>query len=143
MERVSLYISLSLILKIALSRKGNAVPVNFYPRYAFIEAITNATQAVATFTEDHDFTPGEMVSFRVGRDFGMDEINNKRGKVLYTTSDTITVDIDTSTWTPFTLSNLDEPGTSPPVCVPSSSSVIPFQENPSVNIEDAFDNRPN
>lgn len=113
----------------------------FYPRYAEIESITNATQAVATFTEDHDFTPGEVVSFRVGKAFGMNEINNKRGKVLFITSDTITVDIDSSTWTPFVLSALNDPGTSPPVCVPSSSSVIPFQENPSVNIQDAFDNR--
>lgn len=119
------------------------MPANFYPRYSFIESITNALQAVVTFTEDHDFTPGEIVSFRVGRAFGMDEINNKRAKVLYTTDDTITVDIDTSTWTPFSVANLDEPGTSPPVCVPSSSSVIPFEENPRVNIEDAFDNRPN
>jgi hypothetical protein len=116
---------------------------SFYPRYSFIESITNSIQALVTFTEDHDFTPGEIVSFRVGKDFGMDEINNKRAKVLVITDDTILVDIDTSTWTPFSLSNLNEPGTSPPVCVPSASSVIPFQENPSVNIEDAFDNRRN
>lgn len=113
----------------------------FYPRYSEIQAITNATQALVTFTEDHDFTPGEIVSFRVGIAFGMDEINNKRAKVLFITDDTITIDIDTSTWTPFSLANLNQPGTSPPVCVPSSSSVIPFQENPSVNIQDAFDNR--
>lgn len=113
----------------------------FYPSLVQISAISNAQLAVVTFSEDHDFTPGEIVSFRVGRPFGMYEINNKRGKVLYNTDDTITVDIDTSTWNAFTLANLDEPGTSPPICVPSSSSVVPFQENPSVNIQDAFDNR--
>lgn len=115
----------------------------FYPTYSQINDITNATQATATFTADHDFTAGEIVSFRVGKDFGMSEINNKRGKVLSLTSDSITVDIDSSTWTPFTIASLDDPGTSPPVCVPSGSGVIPFQENPSVNIEDAFDNRRN
>jgi hypothetical protein len=113
----------------------------FYPRYAEISAITNDVQAVVTFTEDHDFTPGEVVSFRVGPQFGMKEINNRSARVLITTSDTITIGINTQFWTPFTLANLNDPGTSPPVCVPSSSSVIPFQENPSVNIQDAFDNR--
>lgn len=98
-------------------------------------------QATVTFTAAHDFTPGEIVSFRVGQQFGMSEINNKRAKVLLKSTDSIVVDINTTTWTPFTLANLNEPKTSPPVCVPSSSSVIPFEENPSVNIQDAFDNR--
>lgn len=114
---------------------------SFYPEYRQIDAITNAVQAVVTFTEDHEFTVGEQVSFRVGRAFGMKEINNVKGKVLLISSDTITVDIDTSTWTPFTTALLNTAGTSPPICVPSASSVIPFEENPSVNIQDAFDNR--
>lgn len=118
------------------------MPTNvFYPSYAYISAITNATTPTVTLTADHDFTAGEIVSFRVGKLFGMYEINNKRAKVLTTTSTEIVIDIDTSTWGTFSLANLNTAGTSPPVCVPSSSSVIPFQENPSVNIEDAFDNR--
>ena len=113
----------------------------FFPSKIQISAITNAVQAVVSFGEDHDFTPGEIVSFRVGRAFGMSEINNQQAKVLFHTNDTITIDIDTSTWTAFTLANLNQAGTSPPICVPSASSAIPFEENPSVNIEDAFDNR--
>ena len=113
----------------------------FYPTYSFISAITNDTQATITFDESHDFTSGEVVSFRVGQAFGMSEINNKRARVLVKSTYSIVVEIDTTTWTPFTLANLNQPGTTPPVCVPSSSSVIPFQENPSVNIQDAFDNR--
>lgn len=113
----------------------------FFPSKIQISAITNAVQAVVSFDEDHDFTLGEIVSFRVGRDFGMSEINNLQAKVLSNTSDTITIDIDTSTWTAFTLANLNDPGTSPPMCLPSASSAIPYEENPSVNIEDAFDNR--
>ena len=116
---------------------------HFYPRYAFISEITNALNPVVTFTDDHDFTPGEIVSFRVGKQFGMDQINNKRARVLIITDDTITIELDSSTWGVFTLSQLNEPGTSPPVCIPSSSSVVPFEENPSVNIQDAFDNRRN
>lgn len=113
----------------------------FYPRYAEISDITNDVNALVTFTEDHDFTPGEIVSFRVGKAFGMNEINNKRAKVLLTTNDTILIDLNTSFWTPFSLANLNEPGTSPPICIPSSSGVIPNEENPTYNSKDAFDNR--
>lgn len=114
---------------------------NFYPSFAYISAITNAIQAVVTFTADHEFTPGEIVSFRVGQAFGMREINNVQARVLLTTNNTITVEVDTLTWTPFSLANLNQPGTSPPVCVPSASGVIPFEENPRMNLQDAFDNR--
>ena len=115
-----------------------------YPRFAYIEEITNALNALVTFTVPHDFTVGEIVSFRVGPLFGMSEINNKRAKVLAINTDdlnNITVDIDTSTWTPFSLANLDDPGTSPPICIPCASGVITQLYTPTVNIEDAFDNR--
>lgn len=115
---------------------------NFYPNLTYISAITNAVYAIVTFTENHQFTVGEIVSFRVGQAFGMSEINNLRSRIIFITLDTITIEIDTSTWTPFSLANLNQPGTSPPVCVPSSSGVIPYQETPSMNLFDAFDNRP-
>lgn len=115
---------------------------NFYPSKAYIQDITNALDAVVTFTEDHEFTPGEIVSFRVGKQFGMSEINNVQARIMFVTDDTITVPVDTTFWTPFSLANLDQPGTSPPCCVPSASGVIPFEETPRVTLFDAFDNRP-
>ena len=113
----------------------------FYPQRALINAITNAQNAQVTFTEDHDFTIGEIVSFRVEKNFGMFEINQKRAKVLSITSDTITVDIDSSSWTAFDYSMLNSDGTTPPHCVPSSSSLVPNANPPRINILDAFDNR--
>lgn len=116
---------------------------NFYPSLAYISDITNAQYATVTFTADHEFTPGQLVSFRVGPQFGMSEINQVQAKVLLITSDTIVVPVDTTTWTPFSLANLNQPGTSPPCCVPSASSVIPFEDvTPRVTLFDAFDNRP-
>ena len=111
------------------------------PRFAYISAITNAKDAVVTFTADHDFTVGEIVSFRVTKDFGMDEINKLRSRVSAITNDTITTTIDSTNWTPFSLANLDAPKTTPPVCVPSASGVIFNLYTPTVNIEDAFDIR--
>ena len=118
------------------------MPTNqFYPRRAFLNALTNATQAVATFTENHDYTLGQVVSFRVTRNFGMFQINNMKGIVLATTADTITVDIDSSDWDIFDFSALNTAGTTPPMCVPCCSVRVPGSNPPMVNILDAFDNR--
>jgi hypothetical protein len=112
-----------------------------YPSKAYINAITNALQAVVTFTASHDFTVGEKVSFRVRKPFGMFQINNVIGLVLSKTSDTITVDVDSSDWDVFDYSALNTAGSSPPVCIPVSSGIIPLTDPPQINIVDAFDNR--
>lgn len=113
----------------------------FYPRFSYINAITNVPNAVVTFTESHDFIVGEIVSFRVTKDFGMFQINNKKAKVLSKTTDTITTDIDSSTWDAFDYSALDDPKTTPPVCVPCCSGVNDNLVVPTAILEDAFDNR--
>lgn len=113
----------------------------FYPKKAYINAISNAQYAVVGFTEDHDYLVGEIVSFRCEKQFGMSEINNEKAKILSTTSDTITVDIDTTTWTPFDYSLINTSGTSPPLCVPVGSGSIDNDGVQEVIFEDAFDNR--
>ena len=117
-----------------------ATKVN-YPTYSFISAITNGQTPTVTMTAAHDFTIGEIVSFRVGRSFVMNEINNKRAKISSVTSDTIVIDIDTTNWGVFSLANLDTDGTSPPICVPSSSGSLANESIPRTNILDAFDVR--
>jgi hypothetical protein len=130
------------------------IPNRMYPRYRYIANITQATQAVVYFTEKNDFTPGEMVSFRVSSDFGMDEINNKTARVLSVTNSatvsSITLDLDTSGYTAFAFptSAVAAAGVSPAVCVPASSGVVPFngsatipQQPPGTNLLDSFDNR--
>ena len=130
------------------------IPNKMYPRWRYIANITKATQAVVYFTEKNDFTPGEIVSFRVSSDFGMDEINNKPARVLSVTNSStvssITIDLDTSGFTTFAFptSAATAAGVSPAVCVPSSSGVVPDsgsatvpQQPPGTNLRDAFDNR--
>lgn len=114
-----------------------------YPRYSFINGITNAQYAEVSFTAPHDFTVSEIVGFRVDRSFGMYEINRMRGKVLSITETTITVDIDTTNFNAFDYSSLNEPFTSPPVCVPSASGIVINNGGiPQTSLIDAFDNRP-
>lgn len=113
----------------------------FYPQSSYINAITNAQEAVVTFVASHDFTIGQIISFRVTPDFGMFQLNLKRGTVLTTTSDTVTVDIDTADWDAFDYSALNDPRTTPPVAVPCCSTIVPGSKPPEINILDAFDNR--
>jgi len=130
------------------------IQTGFYPREMLIANISQAAQAVVHFTGQHDFTPGEIVSFRVSSAFGMDEINNKAVRVLSVvnsgTVSSITLDLDTSAYTAFAFptSAVAAAGVSPAVCVPSSSGVVPYngsasvaQQPPGTNLQDAFDNR--
>jgi hypothetical protein len=133
------------------------IPNRFYPRWAYIANITKATQAVIYFTGKNDFTPGEIVSFRVPElqngQTTMTEMNNLQGRVLSVTNSStvssITVDIDTTGFTTFAFStSLASLAVSPAVVVPSSSGVVPFngsatiaQQPPGTNLLDAFDNR--
>jgi hypothetical protein len=130
------------------------IPNRMYPRRAYIANITQAAQAVVYFTAQNDFTPGEIVSFRVSSAFGMDEINNKAARVLSVTNSatvsSITLDLDTSGFTAFSFptSAIAAAGVSPAIVVPSSSGVVPYngsatvpQQPPGTNLLDAFDNR--
>lgn len=130
------------------------IPSKFYPRYKYIANITQAAQGVVSFTEKNDFTPGEIVSFRVTSDFGMDEINNVHARVLSVTNSatvsSITLDLDTSGYTAFAFptSAVAAAGVSPAVCLPAGAGVVPdsantslVQEPPGTNLRAAFDNR--
>jgi len=130
------------------------IPNRMYPRWRFINSISQAAQAVVTFTVNHDFTPGEIVSFRVPSEFGMEEINNVPSRVLSvtnsSTASSITIDLDTSGFTAFAFptSAIADAGVSPAVCVPSSAGVVPDSSNtsiaqqpPGTNLRAAFDNR--
>lgn len=112
----------------------------FYPSYSFISSITLGQKTVVGFEEEHDFTLGEVVSFRVPKACGTFEINNLEATVIALTSSSITVAIDSTNWTPFFdggpfLHN-------PAMVVPSSSGIVPDSNPKTMNIVDAFDDIP-
>lgn len=113
---------------------------NFYPSSRFISDITNAQNAVVTFTEEHPFTPGEILGFRVSRASGMSEMNNREALVLSITQFTVTVNIDSTNFTPFF--DAGQQIEVPAMAVPSASGIIPLSDPATVNLEDSFDNRP-
>jgi len=129
-------------------------PNKMYPRYAFITSISQANQAVVTFSANTDFTPGENIGFRVSEPYGMTQINNQTGRVLSVTntssSSSVTVDLNTSGYTAFAFptSAVAVVGVTPAVAVPASSGVVPLngsatipQSPPGTNLLDSFDNK--
>ncbi len=130
------------------------IPNRMYPRWSYIANITQATQAVVYFTGKNDYTPGEILSFRVSEDFGMEQMNDVQARVLSVTNSatvsSVVLDWDTSGYSAFSFptSAVALAGVSPAVVVPSSSGVVPDNGNANVpqipegtNLKDSFDNR--
>lgn len=126
------------------------IPSRFFPRWRYIvplsgsAGITQAAQCVVSFSVTHDFSVGEYVSFRVPSQFGMSEINNQKGIVQAVTQYTITVAIDTSGFTAFTLPASTVVASnpfSPAIVVPAGSGPTPNGSPPGVSVKPAFDNR--
>lgn len=75
----------------------------FYPRNRYITAITAASSAVITLSVTHGYTVGQVVRVVVPDAFGMTQINGQLGTItaINTTTNTITVNIDSSGYTAF------------------------------------------
>lgn len=91
----------------AVATAGNyrIIPFNpiFYPRNRYIINITNAASAVVTMSVTHGLTIGQEVRFVVPDIWGMSEMDGLQGTVtaINTTNNTITVDIDSTSFTAF------------------------------------------
>jgi hypothetical protein len=75
----------------------------YFPERLFITDITQAAQAVVTFSWTHGMSVGGKIRFQVTSDNGMEQINDLIGEIVAvdTTNNTVTVDIDTTTFTAF------------------------------------------
>ena len=79
----------------------------YYPRRRFISSITQSASAVVEMTVAHGFTVGQKVRFIVPAAFGMVEMDGLSGTItaastdLATNTNTITVDIDSTSFTAF------------------------------------------
>ena len=102
------------------------IPFNpiFYPRNRVITKVTTGTTTTITFSVTHGYTVGQQLRFNVPSGWGMVELNELDGTVLSinTTTNSITVDIDSSSFTAFTfLTNLLYPIT--------PAQAVPFGED--------------
>ncbi len=144
-------------------------PSAFYPNTLPVAYITQATQAVVYFFRQNPYTPGELVDFQIPTPYGMTQLSNLTGhsgsgpfssnpagaaRVLSVTNSatvsSITINVDTTGFTAFqypTSANFPL-GSSPAVCIPAGSGVVPLNGSatipaspPGTNLVDAFDNR--
>lgn len=113
----------------------------FVPQYSIIQSISQGVTTTVTFTEDCDFIPGEVVSFRVSRQSGMSELNNQQTVVLSSNNNSITVPINTTNYTPY-IEIEENLLVFPAMVVPVGSGIVPGSIPVATNLEDAFDNIP-
>ncbi len=75
----------------------------FYPASRLISEITRGATTEIQMTVTHRLTPGQLVTFKVPSVFGMTQLDGLRARILAvnTTTNTITVDIDSSAFTAF------------------------------------------
>ena len=92
-----------------------------------------------TMSAAHDFTDGEILSFRVSAPFGTVELNNKQARVLSHTSTDVTVDLNSQDYTAFVDAGVSEQF--PAVALPSSSGIVPDSNPVRTSLDDAFDVR--
>ncbi len=119
------------------SNYGPPFGANFIPNLQYIENISQAAQAVVTFTTNTNFTLWEWISFRIPPSNGMIQLNNQKALIVDIDSNLITIDVDTRTFYPFI--SVTDPQV-PCIAVPAGSGIIQGQST--TTLEDAFDNQP-
>jgi hypothetical protein len=108
--------------------------ITYYPGYSQVQvqenlrvqtiaSITNAFPMILTTIKDHDYVPGMNVTFLIPAQFGMIELNNVNCQVLQVTNNTLTINLDSSNFTPFAYPSPLPLAYTPPSVIPNSSGV--------------------
>lgn len=94
----------------------------YVPCRRFVTNITAAPSAVVTMSVTHGFVVGQIVRMHCPAEFGMVEIEGLQGEItaVSVANNTITLDIDSSAFTPFVFPDSDtaEDGITFPIVVP-------------------------
>lgn len=106
--------------------------ITYYPGYSqtqvqqnlrtqTIEAITNASPAVVTTVDDHDYVAGMIVTFLIPIQFGMVQLNGLNIQVLEVTDNTLTLNLDSTNFSVFSYPSPLPSAYTPPSVIPSAS----------------------
>lgn len=74
----------------------------YKPSMRIISAITNAHPAAVTTTFDHGYITGTICRLYIPAGYGMLQAHSLFGPITVTGTDTFTIEIDTSTFDPYT-----------------------------------------
>lgn len=99
----------------------------FQPAMRIVSQITNGDPASITTTIDHDYISGEILRIQIPLGFGMEQMHGLKGEIVVTSSNTFTIDIDTTAFDPFVIP-------SPLPNVFTCAQCIPIGENNSILI---------
>lgn len=75
--------------------------VNPTPLLKQISSITQANPCVVTTSSDHGYNVGAKLNFRIPFIFGMQQLNSVIGTIISLTSNTVTMDFDSSNFSSF------------------------------------------
>lgn len=76
----------------------------YIPNIVYISSIVpDGKKSVVTFTENHNFNIGNLGRFIIPSNFGMTELDGKIAAISAITSNTATFDIDTRSFTDFSV----------------------------------------
>jgi hypothetical protein len=103
-----------------------------------ISAITNANPMVVTTTNNHNYNPGMKVSFQIPGMYGMQQLVGLVGFVAAVTSNTLTININSTNFTPFVVPSLPRSYSLPYVVPYASGPYLPPQPLPYGN-ENSFE----
>ena len=104
---------------------GGAIPFPvFQPAMRIITSITNAQQALVTTSFAHQYRTGLIVRLYIPLYFGMQQANEKSGKITVTNSTQFLIDIDTTNFDAFVI----PPNRVPPNDQTQYAQAVPFAE---------------
>lgn len=106
--------------------------VVYYPGYSqttvtenlvwqVISSITQANPMVVTTANTNNYVPGVKVRFSIPSIFGMQQLNGVQAQVISVTTNTLTCNVDSSSFTPFAYPVSLPSAYTPPVVIPDSS----------------------
>ncbi len=121
--------------------------ITYYPGYSQqtvyqnfqhrdISAITQAFPLVVTTSVDHGYKVGVNVAFLIPQMFGMQELNSLNGDVIGVTADTLTIAIDSTNFSPFSIPISLPNAYTPPSVFANASG---YQTPPSIPLPDQRD----
>jgi hypothetical protein len=106
--------------------------VVYYPGYSQVQvqenlrtqtiaSITNAFPMVVTTVNNHGYVAGMDVTFLIPTQFGMTQLNGVNVQVLVASGNSLTINLDSTSFTPFAYPSPLPSAYTPPSVIPNSS----------------------
>jgi hypothetical protein len=104
----------------------------YYPGYSQVQvqenlrtqtiaSITNAFPMVVTTVNNHGYVAGMDVTFLIPTQFGMTQLNGVNAQVLVASTNSLTINLDSTNFTPFAYPSPLPSAYTPPSVIPNAS----------------------